>query len=245
MMRKTLIFLLACIFAVSGTLFVRNELGKKRDRDFNESLQESMAISIEEDRAAETEAAKEPDITEPAQPQYEAPAFLQELMAENDAVIGWVTIDGTNVDYPIVQNKEDNEYFLHRDINGKKNAAGSIYLDANHDANEDGLHTVYGHHMKDGSMFKDVSRFIDPAYMEEHKNITVYTGMRKLELEAVYCYAAPADGEYRSVIRSSEDLETFLYEKTGQEIEAENVFVFVTCEYTHQDGRAFLIAKER
>lgn len=246
-MRKVIILVLACVFAVSGVLFIRNELSKKNDRDFYNSLQESMENSMAdfmETTGVETEAAvkEEPDTTEPELPAYEAPEYLSQLMAKNNRVVGWLMIDGTNVNYPIVQDKEDNEYFLHRDINGKENTAGSIYLDSNHDINENGLHTVYGHHMKDGSMFKDVSKFVDPDYMDEHKDITVYTGEKSITLEVVYCYAAPADGEYRSVIGSAEDLEAFLLEKTGEEIKADNVFVFVTCEYTHNDGRTFLIA---
>lgn len=241
-MKKFLIVLLAGIFCISGMLLIKSELEKKNARDFYENMQKSM-----EDSLKETEVLKEesvPDMTETDTVSYTPPEYLQELMV-NPYVIGWVTINGTEVNLPIAQNKNDNEYFLHRNINGEKNISGSIYLDSNHDINADGLHTVYGHRMKDGSMFKDVSRFLDASYMEEHQDITVYTGEKEIVLEPVYCYAAQADGEYRNIFGATEDLEAFLLKKTGKEIEAENVFVFVTCEYSHQDGRVFLICKER
>lgn len=242
-MKKFLIVLLAAVFCISGALLIKSELEKKSARDFYRDMQESMENSLKEKEAAETEPV--PDNTETDEPSYTPPEYLQELMVSNPYVIGWVVIDGTKVNLPIVQNKDDNEYFLHRNINGEENISGSIYLDSNHDINADGLHTVYGHRMKDGSMFKDVSRFIDASYMAEHQDITVYTGEKSIALEPVYCYADQADGEYRNIFGTTEDLEAFLLKKTGKEIEADNVFVFVTCEYSHQDGRVFLICRER
>lgn len=94
-------------------------------------------------------------------------------------------------------------------------------------------------------MFKDVSKFIDTDYMETHKSVTIYTDQRQIDLEPVYCYAAPADGAFRNVIESPEDLKAFLYEKTDEDIEGDNIFVFVTCEYSHENGRVYLICKER
>lgn len=244
MLKKILIVLFAAIFCISGVLLIKSELEKKEARDSYEALQESMADSIQE-----TEPVKEtvlaPEMTEEEKPAYQAPSFLSELMEENPSVIGWLTIDDTNVNYPMVQNKEDNEYFLHRDINGEESVSGAIYLDSNHDLNNRGLHTVYGHHMRDGSMFKDVSKFIDADYMENHQNITIYTDQRQINLEPVYCYAALADGAFRNVVESPEDLQAFLNEKTGEDIAGDNVFVFVTCEYSHENGRIYLICRER
>lgn len=242
-MKKILIMLFAAIFCISGILLIKNELEKKAARDSYEALQESMADSIQETEPME--AAPTPEMTEETEPAYQAPGLLNELMEENTSVIGWMTIADTNVNYPIVQNKEDNEYFLHRGINGEESISGSIYLDSNHDINARGLHTVYGHHMRDGSMFKDVSKFIDTDYMKTHKSVTIYTDQRQIDLEPVYCYAAPADGTFRDVIESPEDLQAFLYEKTGERINGDNIFVFVTCEYSHENGRVYLICKER
>lgn len=62
---------------------------------------------------------------------------------------------------------EDNEYYLHRDMAGEKSVGGCIYMDSNHDIHEKGLHTIYGHHMRNGSMFRDVARFTDATYFAE------------------------------------------------------------------------------
>ena len=242
-MRKVLVLVLSIICLVSGVICITDILQKQQEEKQYDVLRESVTIETTI-AATEVETIESVDETEPVVNTYEAPEGLSNLMDTNTSVIGWLKIDGTNVDYPVVQKIDDNEYFLHRDINGNESKSGSIYLDSNHDVNEPGLHVIYGHHMKNGTMFKDVAKFISDDYMKEHSNITIWTDEKEICLKPVYCYAGPADGAYRGVISSKEELEAFLYEKTGQEIEGENIFVFITCSYGGADERTYLILQE-
>ncbi|MGL5435305.1 MAG: class B sortase [Lachnospiraceae bacterium] len=176
--------------------------------------------------------------------EYKAPQELLNLMESNENVIGWLTIAGTNIDYPLMQKIEDNEYFLHRDIDGNESYPGSIYMDSNHRIDKNGLHILYGHNMKNGSMFKDVIRFMDKQYRNSHQDIKIYTKEKVFVLEPVFCYAARADGTYRSIIEQQEELEAFLLKKTGTKITADNIFVLITCSYGSEDERTYLIARE-
>lgn len=139
----------------------------------------------------------------------------------------------------------DNEFYLYRDTIGKKSLAGSIYLDTNHSAEQPGLHTVYGHHMKDGTMFRDIVKYLDPEYLAGHSLIKVFTAEICFYLEPIYCYAAKADGDYRRVVADREELQWFLYQKTGLEISSDNIYVFVTCSYKQEDERTYLICREK
>lgn len=257
MAKKIIDVLLLGIFLVSSILCVSEFLQKRKAEEEYSALQESMWFYETEETTtkAQEEAmqATKPVIsqteTNPAQTEtesssYQPSDFLSELMQENHSVIGWLKIGNTNVDYPIVQNKEDNEWFLHRDINGKKSYPGSIYMDSNHRIEEPGLHVIYGHHMKNGTMFKDIVKFKDPEYFDAHQDITVSTGERMINLKPLYCYAGESDGSYRNVISSKEDLKTFLYEKTGQEFAVETIYVFITCSYESADSRTYLITRE-
>ena len=79
----------------------------------------------------------------------------------------------------MVQGK-DNDYYLHRDLNGQKSTAGTIFLDYADQADFSSLHNVlYGHHMKNGSMFKDISRYKDQGYFDQHSEIVLYTPERR------------------------------------------------------------------
>ena len=145
---------LALICVISGSVWVNAYTKKAADEAAYEEIREVVHEPVTQTVAATVslEATTVEATADNKQSSYTAPAGLAELMASNQNVIGWLTINDTKVDYPVCQNKSDNEYFLHRDINGQKNTAGSIYLDSNHDIDAVGLHVIYGHHMKNGSM---------------------------------------------------------------------------------------------
>lgn len=258
--KKVFIAVLSLICFISGVVSVSDYLSKKQAEADYEMLRESVSLTTEtlastkptvkETRAQElVQTTSEPENVPQPESETEANSNkkmlqgLQNLMKQNNFVVGWIKISDTKIDYPIMQNRDDNEYFLHRDINGKESYPGSIYLDSNHRINEDGLHVIYGHNMKNGSMFKDVTKFTDPKYMKNHQDVVIYAGEKEIHLKPVYCYAAPADGSYRNVLNSPEELESFLYEKTGQKISG-NIFVLITCSYGEKDERTYCILKE-
>lgn len=257
--RGIIIISLALICLISGTISIGGYISRRQAENEYEMLRQAVFLteSTTEMTAEEspsvmpTEKSAEKsadDMSElPVLGQvpdgYQAPSGLMDLMGLNGAVKGWVKIDGTRIDYPIVQNTEDNDYYLHRDINGKDSFPGSIYLDSNHDINDTGLHVIYGHNMKNGTMFKDVTKFTDNAYLKRHQSAAIYTGEKEIRLSPVYCYAGPADGSFRGVYDSPEELEDFLYSKTGQKISG-NIFVLITCSYGAEDERTYCILRE-
>ncbi len=117
---------------------------------------------------------------EPAQPdsvpvpQEDDSAYMDAYKALADInadAVGWVSIEGTDIDYPVVQ-ADDNDYYHRRDINKKRSARGTIYMDWRCTA-VGGSHLVlYGHNMKDGSMFGTLKAYQDAAYYALHPYIT-------------------------------------------------------------------------
>ncbi len=227
--KQRLLFALILLIAgmASGTVAINNYRIEKAAEDQFQEIREQVAITAEESVSEEGG--------------YQPPQGLQDLMDANSAVIGWLQIGDTNIDYPIVQNREDNEWFLHRDIDGNESRPGSIYMDSMHDINVEGMHIIYGHHMKNGTMFKDIYRFLDVEYMEEHQDITIWTDRREIRLEPLYCYSGKEDSTYHLDLDTQEKLEAFLLKKTDMHISAKDVFVFITCSYKQKDGRCYLI----
>src|SRR5699024_6284321 len=103
------------------------------------------------------------------------PGF-EELLAENNDVVGWITIDDTKIDYPIVQGK-DNETYLNRNFFHEETRAGSIFMDYRNDVKSDENKNmiIYGHRMKDGTMFQQLTKYLDQTFVEEHPTFTIDT----------------------------------------------------------------------
>ncbi|MDL2217473.1 class B sortase [Christensenellaceae bacterium OttesenSCG-928-M15] len=99
----------------------------------------------------------------------------RELMALNGDYIGWLEISGTDISYPVVRG-EDNEVYLKRTFLGESNPAGSLFMDASNSRGFEGLHAViYGHNMKDGSMFGTLDAYLNETFLEAHPYITITT----------------------------------------------------------------------
>lgn len=249
MKHKILMLMFAIIGVISGTVAISNYVSNTRaEADFillRESVfQEKPLAESGSESSQFTENLVNFTGSDPTDAVHEVvPDGLLKLMDLNPMVIGWVQISGTMIDYPIVQSVEDNEYFLHRDIDGNESYPGSIYMDSNHRMGEFGVHVLYGHNMKDGSMFHDITRYASSDYLNEHTEITLYH-QSAIDLEPVYCYQGAADSSYRSRYTTPEEVNTFLKEKTGMDITG-NVFVFITCSYNSLDERTYLICIER
>ena len=173
------------------------------------------------------------------------PAGLKELMRKNPDVKGWIQIDDTHVNYPIMSHADDYTYYLHRDINGEYSFPGSIFIDCWQDLNVPAFHCLYGHHMKNSTMFRDVARFLDEDYFNSHQSMRIFTSDRVIELEPVYCYRRPEDEGLRKVIPDEGDASVFLSERIERNLPPGNYFVLITCAYITNNARTYLICRER
>lgn len=98
-----------------------------------------------------------------------------ELRKINEDIVAWIQIPGIGVDYPVVQG-EDNEYYLHHTFRREANKAGSIFLDYRNRADfTEQCVIIYGHNMKDGSMFMGLHAYEDPQYLKEYNEVIIYT----------------------------------------------------------------------
>ena len=96
--------------------------------------------------------------------------YAESYLANKD-MAGWLVIPGTNIDYPVMWTPEDENYYLYKDFEGRKNSNGSLILDT--DSCLDPLTTnliIHGHNMKSGAMFGNLTDYEDPDYYKEHKN---------------------------------------------------------------------------
>lgn len=115
-------------------------------------------IDPEEENTAEIPSEAEKNLTEQ----------VQNLCDNFDNSIGWINVPETKIDFPVMYSG-DNEFYLHRAVDGSYLRVGSIFLDYRCNADFTGkINVLYGHNMSDGSMFADVMKFIDSDYFDSH-----------------------------------------------------------------------------
>ena len=113
---------------------------------------------------------------------WEILTAINRLHEQNPEVIGWILFDGFDISYPIMQG-EDNDYYLTHSFSGEKTSAGSIFMEASNSKNFEDSHTIiYGHNMKDRSMFGSLKKYKEKNIYEQNKSFFIYT------LDQVYRY---------------------------------------------------------
>lgn len=116
---------------------------------------------------------------------------LQRLKEVNQDIIGWLTIPNTKIDYPVVLG-ENNDFYLDHDLFGNKERHGSIFMDYKNDIQEDQNLIIYGHHMKDGTMFKDLVKYKEKDFYEENTSVFLDLGQGPMEYEIFSAYIVRA-----------------------------------------------------
>ncbi len=240
--RKLILALGILLIVVSGGSMLRAYLEQKHSEDLYSQL--AQEAQTEAETEAETAAAEEE-----TQAAYVSPIDFQRLWQINPQVVGWLKIPDTAVDYPILHDPESNDTYLYTDIEGNESAAGSIYLDCDNKGDFSDLHNViYGHHMKNGTMFKDIMNFRDQAFLESHPTVMIYLPDREIELRAYACLYTTPDGIRRMTqfdsVEALREYEQQMTEGAASRVEPDQeinrLFSFVTCSYEFDDARTIL-----
>ena len=190
-----------------------------------------------EDFAAVAEIAELPMTEAPAESVMDAetepteqPAAehnIQALTTANGDCIGWLSIDGTNISYPVMHTPSDPQKYLRRNFYGKYSQSGVPFLDGRCDIQSTNL-IIYGHNMKNGTMFADLKKYVDKDFLSAHRTVKFET----------------ADGVQTFTV--TEVLKTNISNEWYNCISAEDgrQLILSTCYGSGKDGRLLIIAAE-
>ena len=124
---------------------------------------------------------------------------FDKLLAINSDTIGWLKVPGTRIQYPVVQRKDDDKYYLKRDFNQKKNVMGWIYADSrNNLENLDDNTIIYGHNIKVGIQFGSLKNVLEESWYTKEKNhiITFNTVKKNMKWQVFSVYLIPKTSDY-------------------------------------------------
>lgn len=129
--------------------------------------------------------------TEVSEEAYVSPVDFEGMWEINQDVYAWITIPGTVIDYPVLQHTTDNSYYLNYNIDGSYGYPGCIYTESMNARDfTDNNTVIYGHNMKNGTMFSDLHKFEDASFLEENDQIMIYMPDQELSytIFAAYVY---------------------------------------------------------
>lgn len=170
----------------------------------------------------------------------------------NPDVVGWITARDTEIDYPVVRGK-DNDFYLRHLFTGEQNKLGSVFMDyRNHSDFLDKNTIIYGHNMKDGSMFSSLTKYKDQQYYDNFPTMLLYTPVGNFTVELFA--GIVVDGNYESVrfnFKDDHDFHSYidsLKEKStfdsNTSIKADDqIITLVTCSYEFNNARYALYGK--
>ena len=183
-----------------------------------------------------------------AKPEQDSPT-LAELQAQNPDVCGWLTLDDTHIDYPVVQGK-DNLTYVNTDVYGNFSLAGTIFLDTRCAPDFTGGYSLlYGHHMVSGQMFGDLEKYQDAAFLREHRTGNLLLPDGACTLEVFACLLVPASEEH--IFRPEhwqEDVSPLLDWAEGEALcwettdRPQRVLAMSTCSSAFTDARTVVLA---
>lgn len=170
--RNKLFWMFFVIFVIAIGMGAGYYFGQKDREQVYEDLAKETTKSQEETNQKER---SEESLTEET-PKVEIPVDFVALKEKNPEIYAWIRIPDTAVDYPVLQRLSDDDYYLNHTIDGSEGLPGSIYTESVNGQDFSDKNTVlYGHNMKDGTMFGGLKSYMDESYMEAHPQIFIYT----------------------------------------------------------------------
>lgn len=160
-----------------------------------------------EESAAEFTTVQEPDVGFEAEVKEEEEAVpltvdFTALRSVNEEVVGWIYCEGTEINYPVLQGT-DNDYYLNHTYDKAVNSAGSIFVEAlNTPDFADSNTIIYGHHMKNGSMFAILRNWADQAFYEEHPAMWLLTPEQNYQIKLFSGYMTGAFSDAYTIFQS-------------------------------------------
>ncbi len=232
-MLKLFIIVFIIILSVVSYILIKDFLEQKESNDSTKELLETV---ITEEKDNEEEKTN---------------IDWNKLENINKDIIGWIKIENTNINYPILKD-DDNLKYLKHSFNGKYNKNGSIFT-LNDNPFQDNETIIYGHNMKSGLMFSELSKYMNEEFLKTHLNFEIYTKNTTYKATIFSCYSIGVNKEENNIKLLNFQEEIEYYKKASKYSidnigEIEKIVKLSTCSYlnnhtTPTDQRYYIVAK--
>lgn len=163
--KQTIYCTLAVLFLLIAVVCGYLLLDSQHQKDEGRSAFRELASAVNEAQTTKQEAPDEP----PAETENSLLAVYRALAEQNADMVGWIRIEGTTIDYPVMQTPDDFNFYLRRNFDKEYSNLGTPYIQENCDLKTSDNLILYGHHMLDGGMFSDLDLYKKKSFWEKHK----------------------------------------------------------------------------
>lgn len=180
------------------------------------------------------------------------PNAFSSFLSINPDFTGWLSIENTAIDYPVVRGR-DNEFYLEHDFFREAHPLGAIFMDFRNIGNGQDNHTIiYGHHTSTGHMFADLEKFLSEDFFNENRTIVFEDIFSERTYEIFSVHVAPADAYFINESFTNPDMTDYLNdinERSVHQTDTEftddtRLLTLISCNYTIDDGRIYVHAVE-
>lgn len=246
------IYTILALLIILSIIYIANNLLSKK-----QAIQESQLldkIEIDENQAEETNGTRE-EISERI-------LKVQKLQEENSDIVGWLEIEGTSINYPVLQGT-DNEYYMTHNYKKQKSKNGSIFLTKDYDWSIPSSNLlIYGHNLNNGTMFQELLKYAKEEFYKEHPIIRFTTNKEDAEYEIISVFKsivyykteknvfryyffvnANSEAEYNEFVQNAKKASLYDIDKTAKF--GDQLITLSTCSYHVEDGRFAVVGRKR
>ena len=250
----------AALLLFSGVMVCREIKDSKQSAQAFESLAKLVVEKPKLDIQPDGEASQ-PEDNSPSDetaPEITAAEKYGAIHEQNGDFVGWLCIDGTNINYPVMQSPDNPDFYLKHSFEKEYSNYGVPYLQEHCELGVSDNAIIYGHHMNDGSMFADLCKYESEDFYREHKTVHFDTldGFGEYEVVAVFKTVAYSnDGFPYFLFVKADKPENFddfiakckdlaLYDTAVTAKYGDKLITISTCEYSRDNGRMVIVAKK-
>lgn len=168
------------------------------------------------------------------------------LKKENSDIVAWLYSEDTPINYPVVQGK-DNEKYVHTMFNGKEGSSGTLFMDYRNDSDISDEHTIiYGHNMKNTTMFGTIQKYRNQSYYDSHKIMYLLTPTKNYKIELFTGYTTNMYSDIYDLGKLNQAKRNNLLRQSNFKSEVnlneeDKIITLSTCAYEYDDARYVLM----
>ena len=250
-MRKIINIILVAIIIVCLSIIGYKYYNYNKDDKLNSEIQDLQPVINEASDSDNNSSGENDGQDQSKDGDYVNSANEEQLKSINSDYKMWIQIENTNINYPVVQGS-DNDYYLKHNFRKESNISGTVFVESANDIDNDKNIILYGHNMRNGTMFNNITNYKEESFFNEDNKINIIMNNTLYEYEVFSVYVKNVNEVNLAIGFANEDefinyayneADESLYKKDVDFSAEDNLITLVTCSYEFTDARTIVVAR--